>query len=208
MTTPPDVKTTTEALSGLLTERRVVDLTLPLDETSPCTWPGHMPYRATVWTWFTDRPDDPQPVHPINGGDHQTRWLVIDEHTGTHLDAPRHFVPPPDSRLNHAGPAGRVGIADLPVLVASGPAAVIDADLRGAQVEPGHSPAITPGHIHQWESDHGRLDGEVVLFRTGWDRHYQPFPAGSVYGSDVLTAGAKPGWPAPSPIPTSSANEP
>jgi hypothetical protein len=43
-------------------------LTLPLGETLPCTWPGHMPYRATVWTWFDHRPDDPQPVHPQTGG--------------------------------------------------------------------------------------------------------------------------------------------
>ena len=55
-------------LAGVFQRCQVADLTLPLDETLPATWPGHMPYRATVWTWFADRPDDPQPVHRTPAG--------------------------------------------------------------------------------------------------------------------------------------------
>jgi kynurenine formamidase len=186
-----------EALAEFFTDDRVVDLTLALDETLPCTWPGHMPFQATVWTWFADRSDDPQPVHPRTGGEYQTRWLVLDEHTGTHLDAPRHFVPPPDSGLPNAGPAGEIGIADLPVLAASGPAAVIDADTPTGG--PGRSPMISPGMVERWEKKNGPLQGEVVLFRTGWDRRYLPGSDGSRYGDDVLTVGTEPGWPAPTP---------
>ncbi len=108
-------------LSAILADHQVVDPTLPLAEELPGTWPEHMPFRATVWTWFADRPDDPQPVHPRTGGGYQTRWLVIDEHTGTHLDAPRHFVPPPGSRLPRAGPGGEIGVDKLPLLAAAGP---------------------------------------------------------------------------------------
>jgi isatin hydrolase len=198
MTPSIERETAARTLSEIITADRVVDLTLPLDETLPCSWPGHMPYRATVWTWFTDRPDDPQPVHLQTGGDYQTRWLVIDEHTGTHLDAPRHFIPPPNSSLPHAGPAGTIGIAS-PVLAASGPAAVIPASIEPDSVRPGHSPRITPQHVRDWETEHGALDGEVVLFQTGWDRHYQPGFAGTRYGPDVLTTATKPGWPAPTP---------
>ena len=175
MTEPDAVTEVGATLAGIFQRHPVADLTLPLDETLPSTWPGHMPYRATVWSWFADRPDDPQPVHPRGGGHYQTRWLVVDEHTGTHVDAPRHFVPPPGSGLPHAGPAGAVGVADLALLATSGPAAVIDVRDLAGQAEPGHSPAITPGHVTAFESQHGPLrGGDVVLFRTGWDSRYRP----------------------------------
>jgi Putative cyclase len=62
---------------------------------------------------------------PHTGGSYQTRWLVIDEHTGTHIDAPRYFVPPPASGLPHAGQARDIGVDSLPV-AAMGAADVID----------------------------------------------------------------------------------
>lgn len=88
-----------------------------------------MPFRATVWC--TDRPGDPQPVRPQTGGKYQTRWLVLDEHAGTHVDAPRHFVPP-GSGLPNAGAADEVGVDQLPLLAAAGPASVVDVASRGA----------------------------------------------------------------------------
>lgn len=48
-----------QVLAEVMTADPVVDLRLPLDETLPCAWAGHMPYRATVWSWFSDRPDAP-----------------------------------------------------------------------------------------------------------------------------------------------------
>ena len=36
-------------LAGIMRRHQVVDLTLPLDETLPCTWPV-TPYRAAVWS--------------------------------------------------------------------------------------------------------------------------------------------------------------
>lgn len=193
----PDVGT---LLAGVFRDHRVADLTLPLDETLPCTWPGHMPYRATVWTWFADRPDDPQPVRSRSGGHYQTRWLVIDEHAGTHMDAPSHFVPPLGSGLPHAGPAGAISVADVPLLAASGPAAVIDVRGLDGQAAPGQSPAITPEHVTAFEAAHGPLRaGDVVLFRTGWDARYRPGQDGDAYGADVLATGRAPGWPAPTP---------
>jgi len=193
----PDVGT---QLAGIFRGHHVADLTLALDETLPCTWPGHMPYRATVWTWFADRPGDPQPVHPRCGTEYQTRFLVVDEHTGTHMDAPSHFVPPPGSGLPHAGPAGAISAADVPLLTTSGPAAVIDVRGLDGQAEAGHSPAITPEHVTAFEATHGRLrGGDVVLLRTGWDARYRPGPEGAAYGADVLTARRAPGWPAPTP---------
>jgi hypothetical protein len=54
-------------LAGLLASHPVADLALPLADTLPSTWPGHMPFRATVWSWFAARPDAAQPVHPHTG---------------------------------------------------------------------------------------------------------------------------------------------
>lgn len=187
-------------ISELIAAATVVDLTAPLAETLPCTWPGHMPFRATVSAWFADRPDDPQPVHSRDDDGYQTRWLVLDEHTGTHMDAPRHFIPPADSGLPNAGPGGAVGIDALPVLAGSGPACVIDVSQLIDTSPPGTSPPITPEHISRWEQDHGEIGpGEVVLLRSCWDDRYRPGSAGSAYGSDVLTTRTRPGWPAPSP---------
>jgi kynurenine formamidase len=188
---------TANLLTEVFTHQTVIDLSLPLAENLPCTWPGHVPYRATVWSYFTDREDIPQPVYNRMGG-YQTRWLVIDEHTGTHIDAPRHFIPPEGSGLPAAGPAGAVGVDQLALLCAAGPAAVIDVTEHDRTDEPGVSPRITPADLEAWEQQHERLDpGDVVLLHTGWDRRYQPGPAGNRYGNDVLITGTEPGWPAP-----------
>lgn len=189
-------------LADVFAEHQVVDLSLPVAEHLPCTWPTHMPFRATVWTWFADRPADPQPVRDLAGGHYQTRWLVMDEHTGTHLDAPRHFVPPPGSGLPNASAAGDIGVEQLPLLAAAGPADVIDVgDISGdEETPPGVSPRVTPEHLEQWEADHGPVTaGDVVLLRSGWDKHFQPGPAGRRYGADVIVDAVAPGWPSPSP---------
>lgn len=187
-------------LARVFAERAAVDLTLPLAEDLPCTWPGHMPFRATVWTWFAERPADPQPVRPQTGGDYQTRWLVMDEHTGTHIDAPCHFVPPPGSGLPHAGPAGDVDVGQLPLLSAAGPADVVDVTGLGtdADVADGASPPVTPEHLQRWEAENGAFGpGDVVLLRSDWDQRYQAGEAGGRYGTDVLVHETGPGWPAP-----------
>ena len=185
-------------LARALRDDRVIDLTLPLAEALPCTWPGHMPFRATVFSWFDDRPEDPQPVFAKLGGTYQTRWLVIDEHTGTHLDAPRHFVPPEGSGLAHAGSGGAIGVAELPLLVASGPADVIDVTTLVGGAAPGVSPEITPAHLEAWERECGSVrEGDVVCFRSGWDARYVAGAEGADYGEAVLVTKQSVGWPAP-----------
>jgi len=189
-------------IAEIIAAHRVVDLTLPLAEDLPCTVPGHMPFRATVWTWFEDRPADPQPVRAREGGSYQTRWLVIDEHAGTHIDAPRHVVPPPGSRLPQAGPAGEVGVDKLPLLAASGPADVIDVTglPEHAAPEDGGSPPVTVTSLIEWEAVHGAiLPGDAVLLRTGWDSRYRRGTDGRGYAAGGPTGQTGPGWPAPRP---------
>ena len=51
---------------------------------------------------------------------------VHDDHTGTHIDAPAHFTPAPETGLRHATEFGGVTIEQLPLDQLMGPAAVID----------------------------------------------------------------------------------
>jgi len=190
------IKIATDGIS-MITGGRIVDLSLVLAEELPAAWATHMPYQQKTFNYFADRDDQAAPLKSETGP-YQTRWLLIDEHTGTHLDAPAHFIPEPGSGLPHAGPAGTVTVEQIPLDRLIGPAAVIDIpdDLPGSA--PGVSPVITDRMIADWEELHGRLqESEIVLFRTGWDRHYRPGAAGKAYSHGPLVTRTEPGWPAP-----------
>lgn len=178
---------------------RVVDLTLLLAEELPCWWSTHMPFQQKTFSYFDDRGDAARRVISRSGA-YQTRWLLVDEHTGTHVDAPAHFFPEPDTGLPGADEIGSVTTEQIPLEQMMGPAVVIDVpgDLPGGA--PGVSPVIPPGLIERFEAAHGPIrPGEVVLFRSGWDRHYSAGEAGSAYCFDPVVAKTVPGWPAPEP---------
>jgi kynurenine formamidase len=174
---------------------RMVDLSLPLAEDLPCSWPGHVPYQHKGFNAFADYAD---PVgSDVRHGSFQTRWLMLAEHTGTHFDAPTHCVPPPDSGLPGAGPAGATSTDRVPLEQLTGAAVVIDVGENAASAEPGHSPQIGVDAIVAFEAEHGRIEpGEVVLLRTGWDRHYARGSEGGRYITDCVS-GREPAWPAP-----------
>jgi kynurenine formamidase len=176
----------------------VVDLSVPVAEDLPCYWPTHQPYQQKVWNWYETRRDEVMPVYRRNGP-YATRWLVIDEHTGTHLDAPTHFIPPEGSGLPNAGQSGSVSVDKVPLSQLIGPAAVIDvSDLMGTVEEPAVSPLVTTEKILAWEAEHGALvSGDVVLLRSGWDKYYQRGAAGAAYVHDVVITGIGQAWPAP-----------
>ena len=111
---------------------RVVDLTLLLAEELPCSWSTHVPFQQKTYNYFADDLRD-EAVLRTHTGPYQTRWLLIDEHTGTHVDAPAHFVPPEGSGLEGAGPAGAVTVEQIDLARLMGPAVVVDvpADLPG-----------------------------------------------------------------------------
>jgi kynurenine formamidase len=99
-----------------------------------------------------------------------------------------------------AGPLGAQTGDRVPLEDLMGPTAVVDVRSIGERGEPGVSPFIEPDHVGAWEDEHGSLqNGEVVLFRTGWDRYYVEGEEGEKYMSGSLVTGQSPGWPAPSP---------
>ena len=89
-------------------------------------------------------------------------WNVISmgEHTGTHFDAPIHWVTGKDLPNN----------ATDTILPSKfiGPACVIDVT---REVEQSPDFLLLPEHIEQWETQYGHIpSGAWVLLRTGWSK--------------------------------------
>jgi kynurenine formamidase len=194
-----------DGLRGL----RLVDLTLTIAEDLPAAWATHMPFQAKPWNWF--RNEENGPTRLLSGcGPYFTRWLLLDEHIGTHFDAPSHFIPPAGLRPDAALPAGALPAGALPagaqatsadqiaIGQLAGRAAVIRVPWAQYPAAPGASGVIGTGPVEAWERRHRRLGpGDVVLFASGWDEHYTVSTAGR-YCRDVIVTGRSPGWPAPS----------
>ena len=181
-----------------LANSNVIDLSVTLSERLPATWPGHMRYAHHNWNWFAEV--DGPTGRTKSAAPYQTNFIVIDEHCGTHFDAPTHFIPPEDSGLPYASSLGAETGDLVPPADLMGPAAVIDVRFLAEEGEPGISPFIQPEHIEGWEREHGELQaGEVALLRTGWDRYYVEGEEGSKYAEGSLVTGDFRGWPAPSP---------
>jgi isatin hydrolase len=188
-------------LVKLLQACRIVDLSQVLAEELPTTWPGHMVYQHKLWNWFAPREGfGGQKI--FSTAPYHTRFLIVDEHTSTHFDAPTHFVPPPDSGLPLAGPLGDITGDKVPLAQLQGTAAVIDVShlSRGENGgENGVSPWVTAQHVREWEARHGSLGkGDIILLRTGWDRYYTEGLEGEKYVVRPVVRKDFPGWPAPS----------
>lgn len=187
--------------AALLGRTRVVDLSVTVSETLPGNWADLPRFQRWTYNWFTPiRNSYGQIISPSEGPYYGQRY-VIDEHTGTQVDFPAHFIPPPDSKLPFAGEQGRVTGDKYPLERLLGPAAVIDVTALIDKAAPGTSPHITVAHIQEWEKKHGEIrGGEIVLFRSGYtDKYYKPFPEGKRLTFEPIVTKSAPGWPAPEP---------
>jgi kynurenine formamidase len=156
-----------------------------------------MPFAHKGWSWFEEL--DTPPVSCSSLGPYHTNFLIIDEHCGTHVDGPTHFIPPPGSDLRWSGPLGALTGELLNLSKLIGPAAVVDVRQLADTGEPGISPSISSAHLQEWERQHGHFDrGDVVLLWTGWARHYLTGSSGHAYVRDPLRGSAG-GWPALDP---------
>jgi kynurenine formamidase len=140
-----------DLVSGRLT---IVDLTQPLGPDTPVI--GLPPIFAAspgVTIDVISKYDERGPAWYWN-------TLRLGEHTGTHFDAPIHWITGKDLPQNACDtiPAGRF----------VGPACVIDVE-RDVEANPDF--LVTRDRLSQWESAHGRIAaGSWVLLRTGWSR--------------------------------------
>jgi kynurenine formamidase len=136
----------------------VVDLTQTLGPETPVI--GLPPIFAAspgVTIDVISRYDDKGPAWYWN-------TLTFGEHTGTHFDAPVHWVTGKDLPDNTCD--------TIPARRLVGPACVIDVTPEVAR-DPDF--LLTPARIEQWEGEHGRIPpGAWVLLRTGWSRRTSP----------------------------------
>jgi len=129
----------------------VIDLTAPLSSSTPILKLPE-PFGNTV----------PFTLHEISRYDERgPAWYWNDistgEHTGTHFDAPVHWV------------TGRDGqdVSQVPLTRLIAPAAVLD---FSAQAAADADFLLEVDHIKEWEGQHGALpEGGWLLYRTGWD---------------------------------------
>ena len=129
----------------------VIDLTAPLSSSTPVLKLPE-PFGNTV----------PFTLHEISRYDERgPAWywndITTGEHTGTHFDAPVHWV------------TGRDGqdVSQVPLTRLIAPAAVLD---FSAQAAADADFLLEVDHIKEWESQHGALpEGCWLLYRTGWD---------------------------------------
>jgi kynurenine formamidase len=133
---------------------QVIDLTQPLSPDTPvidlppifAASPGlsietisHYDEGGPAWYWNTIR---------------------LGEHTGTHFDAPAHWITGRDLPDNTTD--------RIPARRFVGPACVIDCSAAAA-ADPDF--LLTPEHVQAWEAQHGQIPaGAWLLLRTDWSK--------------------------------------
>ena len=136
--------TAMSSLPGLAQAPRVIDLGHPLSATDP-SWEGTPAFQRT-------------PTATFEKDGYAAARITVDEHFGTHLDAPAHFAKGgwtvdqiPVDRLYRPG-----------VCVDVSAKAAADADYR-----------VTVDDIKAFESASGAIPaGAVAFIATGWDRFW------------------------------------
>jgi kynurenine formamidase len=130
----------------------VVDLTAPLSEGSPVI---ELPAdRGQAWRF------ERSPISHYDALGPEVYWnnFRCSEHTGTHFDAPVHWL----------SGKGLDDVASVPPRRLVGPAAVLDFSLQ-ASADPDF--LLQRHHVQAWEAEHGALPEDGwLLYRTGWDR--------------------------------------
>lgn len=133
----------------------VIDLTAPLGPDTPIL---RLPPELAVDTPNVE-------IHKIseydkNGPIWAWNWLKLGEHTGTHFDAPHHWITGKDFEDGYTDTiAAKNFVAPVNVIDCSAQSAA-DADFL-----------LTSDGVKAWEEEHGAIrPGEWVVMRTDWDR--------------------------------------
>jgi kynurenine formamidase len=128
----------------------VVDLTSPLRASTPVLqlppqWGQTQPFQLDEISRYDDR----GPAWYWNN-------IRTGEHTGTHLDAPNHWVTGRDKE----------DVSQIPVRKLIGPAAVID---KVSEATENADYLLDVPDLDAWQAEHGEFPaGGWLLFRTGW----------------------------------------
>ncbi|XP_035674627.1 isatin hydrolase-like [Branchiostoma floridae] len=127
-------------------------------------YPTHAEYRFTIVYRGELAPGYPESYLESNN-------LFMSEHTGTHLDAPAHFVP------------GAWRLDEIPLGHLTGPGVVVDVrDKIGNNSDY----AITQQDLQDWERQYGRIpDDSILLLRTGWGEWFWEQGPQAFLGTDT-----------------------
>jgi arylformamidase len=145
-----DVQTMLDAFAG----QRMVDLTRRLEPGIP-SYPTHPKYFQMPWRSMGDPAEMNQ--------------LVLGEHTGTHVDAPSHFVPEGPAR-RHIDELALSGFLGRAVTMTFGP-------FEGA------NECVTRAEIEAWEDEHDTRvrEGDIVLVDFQWAGRWTKVPEGFTF---------------------------
>ena len=120
---------------------KIIDLTLTVSDKIP-TFPGSPQPNLIPW-------------ENIKEDGYNLELLFLSSHTGTHMDAPHHFLEK----------GAKIHEISLKKLVSE--AALI-------QSQKGSGESITKTDIQKFEKKSGKIDGfSSVIFQTGWQRNLQ-----------------------------------
>jgi kynurenine formamidase len=136
------------ALRGGVVE--VIDLTAPLSEETPII--QLPPERGQPWPFSREVISDYDAAGPT------VYWnnIRLSEHTGTHFDAPVHWL----------SGKGSEDVSEVPPARLVGPVALLDSS---AEVARDADFLLRREHVDDWQAEHGDLpDGGWLLYRTGW----------------------------------------
>jgi kynurenine formamidase len=137
---------------------RVIDLTQPLEDSTPVI--QLPPEFGKSWAFHLEeisRYDSRGPAWYWNN-------FSCGEHTGTHFDAPVHWVTGKDYPSNATD--------TIPPAKFIAPACVIDCSRESAS-DPDF--LLTIAFVERWEKTHGRIEaGSWVLMRTDWSKRRDP----------------------------------
>jgi kynurenine formamidase len=138
-----------ESLRRTIQATKVIDLTHTMHENMPF-WPGGVPFKKIRLVDY----DQGYQLHKFDMG----------ENTGTHVDAPSHFI-------KGKRPIDQIPLADLIV-----PAVVIDVQDKVAA----HADyQLSADNVVAWEAKHRPIPaGALVILNTGW---YKRFGDGQRY---------------------------
>lgn len=156
-------------------EIAVIDLTQTLSQEFPIiTLPPELGQCAPFRIEEISRYDERGPAWYWNN-------ISLGEHTGTHFDAPIHWISGKDL------PHNAVDTIEVSKFIA--PACVIDCS-RECAADPDF--ALTISFVEAWEARHGKIDpGSWVLLRTDWSKRTHPDYAG-LHDDGAHTPGPEP----------------
>lgn len=137
---------------------QVVDLTQPLAPDTPVIdLPPIFAPSPPLTMELISHYDDKGPAWYWN-------TITLGEHTGTHFDAPVHWVTGKDLANNT--------LDTIPARKLVGPACVIDVSQEVARYE---DYVLTREQVLAWEGEHGKIPaGAWLLLRTDWSKRLDP----------------------------------